>query len=181
MNAHRRFVVLVIVAAGFSSLGNTAAVDENPWIARVDSVTGEKGYRHGQWGMLVVDKESGSVVFERNADELFCPASVTKLFTTATALNQFGAEYRFETPVVHTGAIDKNGKLDGNLILVARGDLCLGGRTGSDGRCCSRIMIIFTPTAISTRRSSPPILWPVWIIWREKSSGRESSKSPATS
>ena len=134
MNARRRFIALVIALAGFRCATHLRAEDERPWTARVESVVGAKGFRDGQWGLLVVDQSSGAVVFERNPDEMFCPASVTKLFTCASALNDFGANYRFITPVVRTGAIAKSGKLDGNLILVASGDLCLGGRTGADGR-----------------------------------------------
>ena len=99
---------------------------------RVDAVTNAREYAGAHWGMLVVDLATGRPVFERNPDQLFCPASVTKLFTTAAALNELGADYRFKTPVVRRGVV-KDGTLDGDLILIARGDLCLGGRTGPDG------------------------------------------------
>src|SRR5262249_38437441 len=42
-------------------------------------------------------------------------------------------DYRFETPVYRRGDL-KDGRLNGDLILVASGDLTLGGRTGSDGK-----------------------------------------------
>src|SRR5262245_5141965 len=63
---------------------------------------------------------------------MFCPASVTKLYSTAAALSDLGADYRFQTPVVRRGEV-RDGTLRGDLILVARGDLCLGGRTGPEG------------------------------------------------
>ena len=104
-----------------------------PLSARVDSVIKSPGYKSGHWGLLVVDAKSSETVYERNSDELFCPASVTKLFTTAAALIDFGADYRFQTPIVRKGNIGSDGVLKGNLILVAQGDLCLGGRTGPEG------------------------------------------------
>src|SRR5205085_169166 len=64
---------------------------------------------------------------------LVIPASVTKLYTCATALNEFGPDHRFVTPVVRRGEV-KDKVLDGDLILVASGDLTFGGRQGPDGK-----------------------------------------------
>jgi serine-type D-Ala-D-Ala carboxypeptidase/endopeptidase (penicillin-binding protein 4) len=104
----------------------------SPLEDRVDAVLNARGLEGGQWGLLVVDSATGKTVFERNPDRMFCPASVTKLFSTAAALSELGADYRFKTPVVRRGEV-KDGVLRGDLILVAKGDLSLGGRTGSDG------------------------------------------------
>ena len=79
------------------------------------------GYQKGHWGVLVVDRKTGDVIYERNADQLFAPASVTKLFSTAAALIELGPGYRFQTPVVRHGEVDATGKLHGDLILVASG------------------------------------------------------------
>jgi D-alanyl-D-alanine carboxypeptidase/D-alanyl-D-alanine-endopeptidase (penicillin-binding protein 4) len=104
-----------------------------PLDSRVAEVLKTGPYRDGHWGILVVDGSSGATVFERNADRMFCPASVTKLFSTAAALVDLGADYRFQTPIVRRGDVDKNGTLRGDLILIAQGDPCLGGRTGPEG------------------------------------------------
>ncbi len=90
-------------------------------------------FKQAHWGILVVDLASGETVCELNADRLFAPASVTKLFSTAAALDALGAYYRFETPVCRRGEIDAKGELNGDLILVASGDLSFGGRTAADG------------------------------------------------
>jgi len=82
---------------------------------------------------LVVDRKTGQTIFERNPDKLFAPASVTKLFSSAAALTEFGPNHRFGTPLVRRGEIDSKGVLRGDLILLAQGDLCMGGRTGPDG------------------------------------------------
>src|SRR5450759_892559 len=48
---------------------------------RVEAVLATQGFQNGHWGVLVVDRKSGQVVYARNADQLFAPASVTKLFS----------------------------------------------------------------------------------------------------
>ena len=100
---------------------------------RVQSVLETPVYRDGHWGILVVDGKTGQTIFERNPDQLFAPASVTKLFSTAAALVELGPNHRFQTPLVRRGEIDVKGTLHGDVILVAQGDLCFGGRTGPDG------------------------------------------------
>ena len=102
--------------------------------ARVGALINAPRYQHSHWGILVADLKSGKTIYEHNADKLFSPASTTKLFTIATALDTFGADYRFETPVYRRGPVDATGKLKGDLILVASGDLTFGGRTDADGR-----------------------------------------------
>jgi D-alanyl-D-alanine carboxypeptidase/D-alanyl-D-alanine-endopeptidase (penicillin-binding protein 4) len=110
-----------------------AARGDDALEARVAEVVRTPGYRDAHWGLLVVDGRDGRTVYERDADRLFRPASVTKLFTTAAALADLGADFRFQTPVHRRGEVDADGTLRGDLILVAQGDLSLGGRTGPDG------------------------------------------------
>ena len=100
---------------------------------RVESVLETPGFRAGHWGILVVDRKTGQTIYERDADQLFAPASVTKLFTTAAALVGLGPNHRFQTPLVRRGEIDPKGTLRGDLILIAQGDLAMGGRTGPEG------------------------------------------------
>lgn len=85
-------------------------------------------FKHASWGVLVVDAKTGETVYSRNPDALLAPASVTKLFTCAAALVALGADHKQETAVYQRG-IALKGTLRGDLILVASGDLMLGGRT----------------------------------------------------
>ena len=101
---------------------------------RLDGVLAAPGFRFGHWGILVVDRKTGEAVYERNADLLFAPASVTKLFSTAAALVELGPTFRFQTPLVRRGEVDVKGTLHGDVILVAQGDLAMGGRTGPEGK-----------------------------------------------
>lgn len=126
-----RLAGLAILTAALSALA--PARGDEPLGDRIDQVLRTPGYQHGRWGLLVVDRQTSEILYERAADERFRPASVTKLFTTAAALLEFGADHRFETPVYRRGELRDSGVLQGDLILVASGDLALGGRTGTDG------------------------------------------------
>jgi D-alanyl-D-alanine carboxypeptidase/D-alanyl-D-alanine-endopeptidase (penicillin-binding protein 4) len=99
---------------------------------RINEVLTRPEYKHSRWGLLVVNADNGKPIFQQHADELFAPASVTKLFTCAAALVEFGPEHRFRTPVYRRGQM-VDGTLKGDLILVAKGDPTLGGRTGAGG------------------------------------------------
>jgi D-alanyl-D-alanine carboxypeptidase/D-alanyl-D-alanine-endopeptidase (penicillin-binding protein 4) len=104
---------------------------------RLEAVMHRPEYRQAHWGILIVDADTGKTVYAHNADQLFVPASVTKLYSCSTALATFGAEYRFETPVYRRGLVE-SGWLHGDLILVAQGDLTLGGRTLPNGHLAFR-------------------------------------------
>jgi len=131
------FAVLVVFVLGLIPIRGEGVTDANSQAEalehRVKSVLLSPEYQSGHWGILVVDARSGRTVYELNSDQLFSPASVTKLFSTAAALVELGPEYRFETPVVRRGEIDARGTLHGDLVLIAQGDLSMGGRTGADG------------------------------------------------
>jgi PBP4 family serine-type D-alanyl-D-alanine carboxypeptidase len=73
------------------------------------------------WGLVVQD-ESGKVLYQHGASELFVPASNLKLITAATALQVLGPDARFATELAASGSIDADGVLHGNLFLIGGGD-----------------------------------------------------------
>lgn len=85
-----------------------------------------------QWGIFVADQETGETIYALNSNQRFVPGSTTKLFPAAAALTTYGSDYRFETPVYRRGDV-ADGMLDGDLILVASGDITMGGRDLPDG------------------------------------------------
>jgi serine-type D-Ala-D-Ala carboxypeptidase/endopeptidase (penicillin-binding protein 4) len=96
---------------------------------QIRHVIDDARFQHAHWGMLVADRATGEVLEELEADKLFAPASTTKLYSVAATLDALGSGYRFETPVYRRGTVNAAGVLEGDLILVAVGDLTMGGRT----------------------------------------------------
>ena len=100
----------------------------------VEKVTSQGHFKQAHWGALFIDLKSGEILYEKDPDKLFVPASATKLFSVACALDAFGKDFRFQTPVVRRGEINEKGELNGDLILKATGDLSFGGRSLADGK-----------------------------------------------
>src|SRR3989442_3123501 len=72
------------------------------------------------WGVYAVD-DRGRVLYQRNADRLFVPASNTKLVVTAAALALLPADYRVRTSLYPNGVVAA-GVLEGDLVFYGRGD-----------------------------------------------------------
>src|SRR6266545_723094 len=135
----RRPLVAFVLALACLQIVPTAVIGDavNRLAPRVEEVINGPDYRQSHWGILIVDTKTGEIVFALNADRMFLPASVTKLFSVAAALGLLGADFRFVTPVYTRGRLI-DGRLDGDLILVAVGDVTLGGRTTADGKLAFR-------------------------------------------
>lgn len=101
--------------------------------AAIDAILADPRYRPSRLGIYVADRETGETIFDIRGDEWFLAASTTKIFPVAAALDAYGADYRFETPIYKAGTVSAGGELDGDLILVASGDLTMGGRDTDDG------------------------------------------------
>ncbi|MGH8480144.1 MAG: D-alanyl-D-alanine carboxypeptidase [Gammaproteobacteria bacterium] len=77
--------------------------------------------------------------------------------STATVLDGYGTDYRFRTPVYHTGGL-KQGVLEGDLVLVASGDLSLGLRERPDGTLAFNSAPEFDHTYANTGLPGPALV-----------------------
>lgn len=76
----------------------------------------------GRRSIVVTDFASGAVLHDDGGALELVPASNTKLFTTAVALDTLGDDHRLETRLVAHGAIDAQGTLEGDLALESGED-----------------------------------------------------------
>src|SRR6266849_4327063 len=115
------FIVLLVA-------GSALAAPPKPLQERIAGVLSAPDLARGFWGIEVRALSSGQTFYGLNPDKLFTPASNTKLFTTAAALALIGPDYKFRTTVETAGTLDRYGRLNGDLLLVGRGDPNLSGR-----------------------------------------------------
>ncbi len=78
--------------------------------------------RRGRWGVLVLSLTRGDTLYSYRPDTALQPASNFKLFTTALALQEYGADHQFSTDVLRSGTVTSDGTLQGDLILRGDGD-----------------------------------------------------------
>ncbi len=91
-------------------------------VAIIDQLLDDGVAARAHWGVLVVDLKDGHTVYARNEHRLFAPASNTKLFTTATALETLGPNFQERTTVEAAAPPNAQGEIAGDLVLVGRGD-----------------------------------------------------------
>ncbi|MGL5895254.1 MAG: D-alanyl-D-alanine carboxypeptidase/D-alanyl-D-alanine endopeptidase [Bacteroidales bacterium] len=81
----------------------------------------------GSYAFKVVDVETSKVIAEYDSERMLIPASIAKLLTTATVLDIYGPEWRFQTSLYINGEI-VDGVLNGDIVVRSNGDPTLGSR-----------------------------------------------------
>jgi serine-type D-Ala-D-Ala carboxypeptidase/endopeptidase (penicillin-binding protein 4) len=118
---HHRLAIhfFVLVSCGFAQ-GLAGKVDALAAALPVAS--------RGHWGAQVIDLATGELIYARNENSFFVPASNTKLFSTALALMRLGPAHRQLTRLVGMQPLGPDGVLHGELRLIGGGDATLSGR-----------------------------------------------------
>ena len=75
-----------------------------------------------------INIDNDSVIAELNPNLSLPPASITKLFSTATSFEILGSDYKPSTRIYFDGKLDSNGILQGNIWIRGGGDASLGSR-----------------------------------------------------
>jgi D-alanyl-D-alanine carboxypeptidase/D-alanyl-D-alanine-endopeptidase (penicillin-binding protein 4) len=119
----KKFLALLLTLLG---AGQLAAAGLPESIQKL--IDSNAAARTAFWGIQIVDLATGKTIYELNPDHYFVPASNTKLFTAALALNRLGADYRFQTRVLADAPPDAVGRIAGALRLMGGGDPNLSAR-----------------------------------------------------
>jgi D-alanyl-D-alanine carboxypeptidase/D-alanyl-D-alanine-endopeptidase (penicillin-binding protein 4) len=129
----RRSFLLLLVLVTLSSVSPAAtttterAARPRGLARQIEAILRRSEARRGHWGVEVARLSDGAVLYARDADRLFLPASNMKLFTTAAALERLGPDFVFRTTVESDAPPDAGGRV-GDIYLVGRGDPTLGNR-----------------------------------------------------
>ncbi|ABG58636.1 D-alanyl-D-alanine carboxypeptidase/D-alanyl-D-alanine endopeptidase [Cytophaga hutchinsonii] len=95
------------------------------WNSQLKPILEDSLLKRAQVGISIRDITANTLVFEKNAQQAFTPASNLKIVTTAAALELLGSDYRFVTKVLYTGNIEA-GNFSGTLYVKGSGDPTLG-------------------------------------------------------
>jgi len=109
-------------------------VTPNELAQQIDKAIDSGEFAHARWGVCVISLANGAVIYQRNADKLFTPASNMKIYTTGVALDLLGADYRWRTSVYTSAQPDTLGEIHGDLILYGRGAPDLVAHSNDSGK-----------------------------------------------
>ncbi|MBV9170576.1 MAG: D-alanyl-D-alanine carboxypeptidase, partial [Chloroflexi bacterium] len=141
ISASATALALVVMAPGAMHAEPSAPVGSVPVGAQ--KVMDKEAYATARWLYEVADLKTGEVLLANRPHELVFTGSTAKNFTIASAYAILGPDSRTTTPVYSTSPV-QDGVVNGNLVLVASGDLTLGGRGAMQGQVDQS----FTATAI---------------------------------
>ncbi|GAU86330.1 D-alanyl-D-alanine carboxypeptidase/D-alanyl-D-alanine-endopeptidase [Bosea sp. BIWAKO-01] len=134
---HVAIALLAVLSVGGGATADPAAGVSGELPVSVAQAIGrlqaKPTFAHMSWGIQLIDLATGKVLIDQAANRSLLPASVMKTYSVATALDLYGADHRFRTPVYRLGNL-KGDVLDGDLVLVASGDFSFGLREQPDGR-----------------------------------------------
>lgn len=77
------------------------------------------------WGIAIYDIDADEMLYGRNVERAFLPASNQKLLTSATALDILGSTHRYET-VLHYNGSANGAVMKGDLTIEGSGDPTFG-------------------------------------------------------
>lgn len=90
--------------------------------ARIAAHVGQPRFASALWGVKVVSLANGRVWFEHDARRLLSPASNTKIYTGALALDVLGGDHVIRTPVLAAVPPGAGGVVNGDVVIWGRGD-----------------------------------------------------------
>ncbi len=114
-------VGLLLVAGSLWPEGASA----QPLQSRIESLLQQRQAANAFWGVSIYDLDRDSLLYSRNVERGFLPASNQKMFTTAAALDLLGSTYRYETTLSFDGTT-RDSVMQGDLRLEGSGDPTFG-------------------------------------------------------
>lgn len=118
---HLVFAILITVIQ-LNGLGQDQQLTQ--W---VNDFSSAQSLNHGSVSIAIRDKD-GVIIAGKNQETSLPTASTAKLFSTASALEILGPDYKAKTRLYIEGDITKEGELNGNIWIRGGGDPSLGSK-----------------------------------------------------
>lgn len=126
IKAHRCFCFFIALfylhASSVLSAETNGITSLSELSRQIEAHISEPRFDGGLWGIKIVSLDSGKTIFENHAGRLMSPASNSKLYTGALALDRLGPDYRITTPIMATAIPDADGTLRGDVVIAGHGD-----------------------------------------------------------
>src|SRR5689334_7918645 len=94
---------------------------------RIEQIVRQPALEPGFFAVKIVSLDTGTVIYEQDANKFVRPASNMKLYTVATAFDRLTPDFHFITSVYAKEKPD-DGKVKGDLIIYGRGDPSIAAR-----------------------------------------------------
>jgi D-alanyl-D-alanine carboxypeptidase/D-alanyl-D-alanine-endopeptidase (penicillin-binding protein 4) len=123
--------ILFLALICFSAAQSLFCLDSAKLLRRdLTAIFSNPGISDAQWSAAIFSVDKNELLFEKNQQKLFMPASNNKIITAVAALLRLGPDFRFKTELFVDGAVE-NGTLMGSLIIAGFGDPSSSTRIGS--------------------------------------------------
>lgn len=151
---------LIFIVFSLISIITTNAQELHP---AVKTFVDDPGLHTASVGILIKDVATGETVAEYRKNTNLIPASITKLITTACALDLLSDTFRFETKVVMEGHVSNDSTLHGGIYVVGGGDPTIASKyvkplkeplyRDADGKPCKVQPDFFTTASDAIRKA----------------------------
>ena len=122
-----------IFLIGILISGFTTATAQSVLQKSVSEFVAYEPFKNASITLKIVDVDNGVTLGDFDSQRALPPASTVKLFSTATAFEILGSQYKPCTKLYLDGEV-KNGTLFGNLIIKGEGDPTLGSNYFFEGK-----------------------------------------------
>jgi D-alanyl-D-alanine carboxypeptidase/D-alanyl-D-alanine-endopeptidase (penicillin-binding protein 4) len=90
--------------------------------ARIDALVTAEKYAGAIWSVEIASLDTGRTLYAHHPGRRMSPASNSKLYTGALALDTLGGAHRIRTPLLSSAPVGADGTLAGDLVVAGRGD-----------------------------------------------------------
>ena len=120
-----KIISILLISLYFSI---NLVISQNTIQTAIEHFAADNELKHGSVSFAVIDLSTSELISSINKDLSIPTASTAKLFSTATALELLGPDYKPKTSLFYDGFIDSAGTLKGNIWIKGGGDPTLGSK-----------------------------------------------------